>query len=61
MRLVSVYLSGYFLLIIGALAALWYGDVLGHLSPVWGLAGLVVAVGFGIMLSLSAGKPVTRD
>jgi hypothetical protein len=60
-RLVSVYLWGYFLLIIGALAALWYGDVLRHLSPVWVLAGLVMAVGFGIMLSLSAGKPVTRD
>ena len=61
MRLVRVYLSGYFLLIIGALIALWYGDVLRHLSPVWVLAGLVVAVGFGITLSISAGKPVTRD
>ena len=60
-RLVRVYLSGYFLLIIGTLIALWYGDVLRHLSPVWVLAGLVVAVGFGIMLSISAGKPVTRD
>ena len=61
MRLVRIYLSGYFLLIIGTLIALWYGDVLRHLSPVWVLAGLVVAVGFGIMLSISAGKPVTRD
>jgi hypothetical protein len=60
-RLVRVYLSGYFLLLIGALIALWYGDVLPHLSPVWVLAALVVAVGLGIMLSISAGKPVTRD
>jgi hypothetical protein len=61
MRLVSVYLSGYFLLIAGALAALWFGDVLRHLSPVWVLASLVMAIGFGIMLSISAGKPAARD
>ena len=62
MRLVSVYLLGYFLLIIGALAALWQGGVLQQLSPVWVLASLVMAAGFGIMLSLSAGKPdITRD
>jgi hypothetical protein len=60
-RLVNIYLAGYFLLIVGALIALWYGDVLPHLSPVWVLASLVMAVGFGIMLSISAGKPVTRD
>lgn len=61
MRLVRVYLSGYFLLIVGTLIALWYGDVLRHLSPVWVLASLLVALGFGIMLSISAGKPVARD
>jgi hypothetical protein len=60
-RLVRVYLSGYFLLILGTLIALWYGDVLRHLSPVWVLASLVVALGFGIMLSISAGKPAARD
>lgn len=62
MRFVSVYLLGYFLLIVGALAALWQGGVLQRLSPVWVLAGLVMATGFGIMLSLSAGKAdLTRD
>lgn len=62
MRFLSVYLLGYVLLIIGALAALWQGGVLQRLSPVWVLASLVVATGFGIMLSLSAGKPdITRD
>jgi hypothetical protein len=60
-RLVRVYLSGYFLLILGTLVALWYGDVLRHLSPAWLLTSLVVALGFGIMLSLSAGKPSARD
>jgi len=60
-RLVRVYLAGYVLLILGTLIALWHGDVLRHLSPVWVLASLVVALGFGIMLAFSAGKPATRD
>jgi len=61
-RFVSVYLLGYFLLIIGALFALWQGGVLQHLSPVWVLACLVAATGLGIMLSISAGRPdITRD
>jgi hypothetical protein len=58
MRFVNVYLIGYFLLVIGALAALWYGGVLRHISPVW----IVIAMGLGIMLSISAGKPeLTRE
>ncbi len=62
MRFVNVYLVGYFLLIIGALAALWYGGILRQVSPVWILIGLVVAVGLGFMLSVSAGKPdITRE
>jgi hypothetical protein len=62
MRFVNVYLFGYFLLVIGALAALWYGGVLRHISPVWIIIGLVIAIGLGIMLSISAGKPeLTRE
>jgi hypothetical protein len=62
MRFVNVYLFGYFLLVIGALAALWYGGVLRHVSPVWVIIGLVIAVGLGVMLSISAGKPeLTRE
>jgi hypothetical protein len=62
MRFVNIYLIGYFLLVIGALAALWYGGVLRQISPVWILIGLVIAVGLGVMLSVSAGKPeITRE
>jgi hypothetical protein len=62
MRFVHVFLVGYFLLVIGALLALWYGGVLRHLSPVWILIGLVIALGFGLMLAISAGKPeITRE
>ena len=62
MRFVNVYLVGYFLLVIGALAALWYGGVLRQISATWIVIGLVIAVGLGIMLSVSAGKPnITRE
>jgi hypothetical protein len=62
MRFINMYLVGYFILLIGALAALWYGGVLRHVSPVWVVIGLVIAVGLGIMLSVSGGKPeITRE
>jgi hypothetical protein len=62
MRFINMYLIGYFILLIGALAALWYGGVLSHVSPVWVVIGLVIAVGLGIMLSVSGGKPeITRE
>ena len=62
MRFINMYLVGYFILLIGALAALWYGGVLRNVSPVWVLIGLVIAVGLGIMLSVSGGKPeITRE
>jgi hypothetical protein len=62
MRFVNIYLIGYFLLVIGALAALWYGGVLRQLSATWVIIGLVIAFGLGIMLAVSAGKPeITRE
>jgi len=62
MRFVNIYLVGYFLLVIGALAALWYGGVLSQISPMWIIIALVIAVGLGIMLAVSAGKPeITRE
>jgi hypothetical protein len=62
MRFINMYLIGYFILLIGALAALWYGGVLSQVSPVWVVIGLVIAVGLGIMLSVSGGKPeITRE
>jgi hypothetical protein len=62
MRFVNVYLIGYFLLVIGALAALWYGGVLRQISATWIIIGLVIAIGLGIMLAISAGKPeITRE
>ena len=57
MRCVHLCLVGYFILILGALAALWYGGVLRHVPAIWLVIGLVIAVGLGIMLAVSSGKP----
>ena len=62
MRFVGIYLIGYFVLVLGALLALWYGGALRHFSAMWIVIGLVIAVGLGIMLAISAGKPeITRE
>ncbi len=62
MRFINMYLVGYFILLIGAVAALWYGGVLKNVSPVWIVIGLTIAVGLGVMLSVSSGKPeITRE
>jgi len=62
MRFVNIYLIGYFILIVGAIAALWYGGALRHIAAPWVIIGLVIAVGLGVMLAVSAGKPeITRE
>jgi membrane-associated PAP2 superfamily phosphatase len=62
MRFINMYLIGYFILLIGALSALWYGGVLRQVSPAWVVIGLVIAIGLGVMLSVSGGKPeITRE
>jgi len=61
MRFINMYLVGYFILLIGAVAALWYGGVLRHVSPIWVVIGLVIAVGLGIMLSVTGGKPTITE
>ena len=62
MKFINAYLIGYFILVMGAVAALAYGGALKHVSAMWVVIGLVIAVGLGIMLSVSAGKPeITRE
>lgn len=62
MRFINIYLIGYAILLIGAILALWQAGVLTRLSGTWIAIGLLIAVGFGIMLAVSAGKPeLTRE
>jgi hypothetical protein len=62
MKFINAYLVGYFILVLGALAALWYGGALRHIAPMWVVIALVIATGLGIMLSVSAGKPeISRE
>lgn len=57
MRFVHLYLVGYVVLVIGVLLALWKTGVLEQMTPIWLVIMALVAVGLGIMLSVSSGKP----
>lgn len=62
MKYVNIYLIGYFILVIGAALALWQSGVLDAVAPIWIGIGLIIAVGLGIMLAVSSGKPeITRE
>ena len=57
MKFLQIYLVGYVVLAIGAMLALWQIGVLSQIAPVWIAIGLLIAVGLGIMLAVSSGKP----
>jgi hypothetical protein len=62
MRFIHLYLIGYFVLVVGAVLALWQSGALARVSPTWLGIGVLIAIGLGIMLAVSAGKPtVTRE
>ncbi len=62
MKFINMYLIGYVVLIIGIVLALWKTGVLEHISGVWIAIGVVVAIGLGVMTSVSAGKPaITKE
>lgn len=55
MKFVSIYLAVYFVLIAGAIAALWSGGALREIPGIWLLVGLMIAVGLGVLLAVSTG------
>ena len=57
MKFINMYLVGYVVLVLGLTLALWQLGVLQAIAPIWIVIGLIVAVGLGIMFSVSAGKP----
>lgn len=61
MRYVHLYLVGYAVFVLGAILALWKANILSRLDPVWIAIGLVIAVGVGIMIAVSSGKPAVTS
>jgi len=62
MKFINLFLIGYFVLVLGAVAALWQAGVLAHVSGMWVAIGTIIAVGIGIMLAVSSGKPeITKE
>ena len=60
MKFLKLYLVGYFVLLVGALLALWQAGMLDEIPPAWLLIGGVIAVGLGIILAVvSAPRAVT--
>jgi hypothetical protein len=57
MAFIRVYIIGYFVLLAGALLALWQGGVLAQIPLVWLALGLIVAVGLGILLAVTSTRP----
>ena len=53
MKWAGMYLGGFICLIGGLLAALWKLGVLDRIGTTWTAIGLVIVIGFGIMLSVS--------
>jgi hypothetical protein len=62
MRFIHLYLIGYFVLVVGAVLALWHAGALSRIGGFWLFVGLLIAVGLGIMLAVTAAKPtITQD
>jgi hypothetical protein len=57
MKFINMYLVGYVVLVLGLALGLWQVGVLQALAPIWIGIGVIVAIGLGIMFSVSAGKP----
>jgi hypothetical protein len=59
MKFINMFLVGYFVLVLGGVLALWQVGVLDDIAPMWIAIGVLAAVGIGIMMAVSSGKPST--
>ena len=57
MRFIYVYLIVYFVLLFGAGFVLWQAGVLSRIDPMLVILGLIVAVGLGIVVAVTARRP----
>ncbi|MEO7482094.1 MAG: hypothetical protein ABIT70_15895 [Sulfuriferula sp.] len=53
MKWAGMYLVGFVILIGGLLAALWKLGILASIGTTWTAIGVVIAIGFGIMIAVS--------
>jgi len=53
MKWMNVYLIGYFVFLAGVTLALWKAGVIESIGTTWTLIGLVIAIGIGIMVSVT--------
>jgi len=53
MKWTGMYLLGFVILVGGLLAALWKLGILATIGTTWTLIGVVIAIGIGIMISVS--------
>ena len=62
MKFIHLFLIGYFILILGVGLALWQTGLLHRVAPIWIGIGVIIALGVGIMMSVSSGKPdITKE
>ena len=60
MSFMRVYIVGYFVLIGGAVLALWKADILSRIPLAWIAIALIVAVGLGVMVAVTSTGPSAR-
>jgi hypothetical protein len=53
MKWASMYLVGFIVFVGGLLAALWKLGILDEIGTTWAVIGVVIAIGFGIMIAVS--------
>ena len=53
MKWTRMYLLGYIILIMGVLAAFWKMGILASIGIAWTLIGVIILIGFGIMIAVS--------
>ena len=62
MRFIHLFLAGYAVLAVGGALALWQLGIFSRVAPIWIVVGVLAAIGVGIMLAVSSGKPaVTQE
>jgi hypothetical protein len=57
MRFLTLYLVGYFILLVGGAWALWQSGILAEIPGVWIAIATLVAIGLGIMLAVVSNHP----